>query len=794
MKPSKRLLGGMLAALRGYWRRLGRRSKRLLLLCALVLALLDSLFPPPLPPAEAGVIVLARDGTPLRSWPGADGVWRYPVRISDVSPLYLQAVQNYEDRWFRWHFGVNPFALARAGWQWLVNGRIISGGSTLTMQVARMLEPPPRNLWGKVRQIVRAVQLELHYSKDEILTLYLNQAPMGGIVEGVEMASRTYLGKPSRDLSMAEAAMLAALPQQPSRLRPDRYPQRAQQARDKILDRLEAFGVWSPADVQDARLEKVAARQISAHWMAPLAAQRLRSAARAKKRGRGLDGRLQTVQTTLDVEAQATVERLLQDRIEQLPAKVSMAALVMDSRTLEVLAYVGSADFNDNRRFAHVDMVQGVRSPGSTLKPFLYAMALDDGLIHSESLLTDVPQSFGGYAPGNFQASFSGPVSVSEALQRSLNVPAVQILDKVTPLRFSARLRMAGVRLRMPKGAEPNLSLILGGGSTTLEELVGAYRALAAGGLAGVPRLTPDAPRQESRLMSAGAAFIIRDILETGGHPDHPFVEGGSRPLAWKTGTSFGFRDAWALGVSGAYTVGVWVGRPDGTPNPGFFGANVAAPLLRDIVNGLPLTSMPRNRPATVTVGRICWPLGLSEEATAPELCNVHRTAWILNHTVPPTLNGALDNGLRQTIWVNTHNQRITPACADTTGASQQEAAFWPASLQPWLTPAQQAAENRYPWAAGCAQNGETGGLQISGLENNSVLRATPGKASAVINVTAVTPENEEVYWLLDGQWQKRAPGKSTQQFSVNEPGPHSLTVMNDSGGYARVAFFFKNR
>ncbi|WP_157271032.1 penicillin-binding protein 1C, partial [Azohydromonas aeria] len=606
-------------------------------------------FPPPIPRDAPGAVVVARDGTPLRTWPDGDGVWRQPVTPDEVSPLYLQALLGFEDRWFHWHPGVNPFALARAAGQWLRHGRIVSGGSTLTMQVARLIEPPSargsRSLRAKLRQVARALQLELRLSKREILTLYLNRAPMGGIVEGVEMASRGYLGRPALHLSAAEAALLAALPQAPSRLRPDRAPEAAQAARDKVLRRLQDNGTWDARTVADARLERVAVQPLRAQWLAPLAAERVRAQARAEGRratAGGTGGAAPVLRTTLSPELQAGVERLLLDRVDALPPRVSMAVLVMDNDTLELLAYAGSADFGDTRRAAHVDMARGVRSPGSTLKPFVYALALDDGLIHSESLLVDAPQSFGGYAPGNFQASFSGPVSAAEALQKSLNVPAVDLLERIGPQRFAATLRAGGLRLRMAPGAAPNLSLILGGAGTTLEELTGAYRALARGGLSGTPRLTPDAPRVEARLMSAGAAFIVRDILEGGGHPDRPFTE-GTRRLAWKTGTSFGFRDAWAVGVTERHTVGVWVGRPDGTPNPGFFGANTAAPLLRDIAALLPeadapAAGVPRLPPPGVAPLRSCWPLGLSAQATAPAHCLVQRTGWMLDGAAPPTL------------------------------------------------------------------------------------------------------------------------------------------------------------
>jgi penicillin-binding protein 1C len=732
---------------------MGRRRKVELLLAALLgaLLLLDLAFPPPLPADERGAVVLARDGTPLRTWPSADGVWRQPVTPEAVSPLYLQAVLGYEDRWFDWHPGVNPLALVRAAWQWLRHGQVVSGGSTLTMQVARIVDPPAerRSLKAKLRQVLRALQLELRLSKREILTLYLNHAPMGGIVEGVEMASRAYLGKASRTLSPAEAALLAALPQAPSRLRPDRAPQAAQAARDKVLARLATQGVWDKATVEDARVERVAVQAIRAQWLAPLAAERVRQTARAA-----------VLRTTLDTELQAGIERLLLDRVNTLPPKVSIAVLVMDNDSLEVLAYAGSADFNDRQRAAHVDMVRGVRSPGSTLKPFLYAMALDEGLIHAQSLLVDAPQSFGGYQPGNFQASFSGPVSASEALQRSLNVPAVDLLDRIGAARFNAQLRAGGVRLRMAKGAEPNLSLILGGAGTTLEELVGAYRALARGGVSGSPRLLPQAPRTEARLMSEGAAFIVRDILESGGHPDRPFTE-GTRRLAWKTGTSFGFRDAWAVGVTDEHTVGVWVGRPDGTPNPGFFGANTAAPLLQDVLSVLPrpVEARTRQRPASVSAATTCWPLGLRIESTAPEHCQRRLTGWVLQQTAPPTLP---DRGRSSGLLART--------C---TGDALK--AHWPVALAPWVDD-------------GDACQATPAMLRIQGLETRAVLKPVPGQHSVAVAVTAQgAPREQRLYWLVDGLQQRRAAAGQAVTLQFDQAGRHSVTVLDEQGRFHRI-------
>jgi penicillin-binding protein 1C len=820
-----------------------------LLLC--LFKALDLLFP--LHPAAfqgaatpGTLVVLAADGTPLRTWASTDGALRHPIQPEAVSPLYLEALRHYEDRWFDWHPGINPMAMLRALGQWAWHGRVVSGGSTLTMQVARILDmndatldpasgPAPRTVGTKLRQMARALQLEWHLSKREILTLYINHAPMGGQVQGIEMASRAYLGKPAASLSHAEAALLVALPQSPSRLRPDRAPGLAQTARDKVLTRMATLGVWPAATVADAKLERVFAPPLKARWLAPLAAERLRQTHLSNALGKPRAGAASSPSTsgspvmhsTLDAALQMRLEQVLLDRLNQLPPAVSVATLVVENDSLAVRGYAGSADFSDNQRAAHVDMVRGVRSPGSTLKPFLYAMALDEGLIHSESLLVDAPQNFGGYAPGNFQASFSGPVSVSEALQRSLNVPAVDLLERLGPARFAAHLRNAGLKLRLPAGATPNLSLILGGGSTTLEELVGAYTALARAGVAGQPRLTPDAPTVDTRLMSAGAAFIVREILENGGRPGAPFKDSGSR-VAWKTGTSFGFRDAWAIGVTDRYTLGVWVGRPDGTPNPGFFGANTAAPLVKDLLAALDTRASgtaPRAVPASVSAQDICWPLGLAASATPPEHCRQRRPAWTLDGTAPPTLPDRLQpTGLLDTAWVSRaphsglHTStaasssvkptvRLRPGCAPTRTGTEPTAnspppgppttvtlqaityARWPTLLQPWIEPAQRSDVERLPWGPPCRGATPARTLRISGLESGSVLRAAPGKTDITVQLQALGT-TEPVNWLLDGRLMgTTSPDASRFRLTLSGQGQHALTALDAAGQYQQVTF-----
>ena len=404
-----------------------------------VLWIADKLFPLPMPDEGMARVVLASDGTPLWRFADKQGVWRYPINIKQVSPFYIEALLTYEDRWFYDHPGINLIALGRAFWQNLTGGKIISGGSTLSMQVARLIDPHPRSYWGKIQQIFRTIQLEWHYSKDEILTFYLNRAPYGGTIEGIAAASWTYLGKPPNQLTRAEAALLAVLPQAPSRLRPDRYPQRAKLARDKVLDRLGDFAIWPKHIINEIKQENIFLAERQEPQMAPLLARRLYN-----------ENKTAVIETTIDVGLQRRLEDLLKSWQIKLPEYTSAAILIVDHQTMQVKAYIGSIDIQDEKRFGHVDMVTAIRSPGSTLKPFLYAMAMDEGLIHSESLLQDVPRRYGNYKPGNFSAGFIGPVSASEALAMSLNLTAVQLLEDYVPKRFYGDLKGAGVNLLLP--------------------------------------------------------------------------------------------------------------------------------------------------------------------------------------------------------------------------------------------------------------------------------------------------------------------------------------------------------
>ena len=766
-----------------------KRAGALLLVAVALAVVLDFLFPIPLPdPTSGSTVVLAQDGTPLRAFPDDDGVWRYPTKPEAVSPLYIEALLTYEDRWFYKHPGVNPFAIARAIGQAVVHRRLVSGGSTLTMQVARILDGTPHSTFGKLKQMLRALQLEAHLSKREILTLYLDRAPFGGTIEGVEAASWAYLGKPASRLSRAEAALLAVLPQMPSRLRPDRNADAARVARDKVLDRMAALRVWSPAEVRDARIESVAARALQPPLTAALLAERLHEERPRERR----------ITTTIDAELQHALEARVGDYLARLPERTSAALLVVDNATLEARAYVGSAVFGDEARLGHVDMVRAWRSPGSTLKPFLYGLALDDGLIDSESLLVDAPQSFGTYRPGNFDMAYNGPVGAAQALRLSLNVPAVDLLDRVGPARFTARLANAGLDVRLPRGMAPNLSVILGGAGVRMEDLVGAYVALNRGGVGGRVRYVGDDAKIERRVLSDGAAWIVRDILEANPRPGYApgTFDPGSRPrVAWKTGTSYGFRDAWAVGATRKYTVAVWIGRPDGTPLPGQYGAVTALPLMFQIVDSLPRTSVsatPEPPPASVSEVDVCWPLGLAFDPVHPDLCHSKRTAWVLNGVVPPTLPER-----DATTWSagTTHlrvdaktDERLSASC-ERNDAVEKDIARWPALAYPWLSRDVRRRASLPPLAAGCAPDGleATQPIRIDGVADHAAIARAPNSDKPAIVRLRALGASGEVLWLVNGKLEGQTRGGGPFEHAFAEIGDQTITALAASGNYAQL-------
>ena len=517
-------------------------------------------------------LVTDRDGRLLRPFITRDGYWRLPVTSDDVDPRFLAMLLAYEDKRFYEHHGVDPRALVRAAWQAVTHGHVVSGGSTLTMQVARLLEPrPERSFTDKLAEMVRAVQLERRLSKKQILDLYLALAPYGGNVEGTRAAALAYFGKEPKRLSTAESALLVALPQAPETRRPDRFPKGAIAARNRVIALLHGAGIINADQAQAAAAEAAPKGRLAFPMLAAHVAERL---ARQAPQG-------SVQQTTIARDLQASLETLARDHALAVGSGVAAAILVIDNRTGEVRAHVGGTGYFDTVRAGQMDLAQALRSPGSTLKPFIYGLAFEDGLVHPETLIDDRAVRYGAYAPENFDDSFHGTVTVRTALQQSLNVPALQILNAVGPDRLMARLANAGVKLVLPENAGPGLAIGLGGAGIRLTDLAALYVALARGGEpVQLSWQTADErnARALRRLFEPNATWMIGDVLK--GAPTPQNAIGGQ--IAFKTGTSYGYRDAWAVGYDGANTIAVWVGRPDGAAVPGVIGRLAAAPILFD--------------------------------------------------------------------------------------------------------------------------------------------------------------------------------------------------------------------
>lgn len=582
-----------------------RRKSALALMAGLVLTggamggfeWADRAFPPPLETAgTVSVEVLDARGELLRAFATREGRWRLETKAADVDPQFVRMLVAYEDQRFWQHGGVDLLALGRASLQFITNGRIVSGASTLSMQVARLIEPrEERSLAAKARQLFRALQIERRLSKEEILDLYLTHAPYGGNLEGVRAASLAYFGKEPRRLTVAEAALLVALPQLPEHRRPDRHPQAAHAARERVLGRMAVAAVIGEGEAERAGIEKIPERRLAMPALAAHLADAARKADPAKDRHR----------TTLSRRVQEGLETVARDAAAKLGPKVSVAMIMADARSGDVLAEVGSADYFNPARSGWIDMTRIERSPGSTLKPFIYGLGFEEGLVSQETIIEDRPADFFGYRPRNFDMNYQGDVSVRQALQLSLNVPAVRLLDSVGPSRLMVRFRRAAVRPVLPAGEAPGLAIGLGGLGMTLTDLVQLYAALAN---RGKPVRLGDGIRATPEVMEAGpvidpvAAWHVSDIL-SGVIPP-----AGSRQkgIAYKTGTSYGYRDAWSIGYDGRHVLGVWVGRADNAAIPGLTGYGSAAPILFEAFakSGMTITALPRAPAGAVRIAQ----------------------------------------------------------------------------------------------------------------------------------------------------------------------------------------------
>jgi penicillin-binding protein 1C len=591
----------------------GYRTPKILAILLLPF-LLDYLFPFPHAKLRrpSATIVYDRDGNPLRVFLPVDDKYRFPIKLDEVPPELIRALIASEDRHFFHHPGVDPVAMLRATWSNIRARRVVSGASTIPMQIARMAEPRRRSLGAKAIEAFRAMQLTAYYSKRELLEIYINLAPYGSNIEGIGAASFFYFAKEPCRLSLGEIALLTTLPRSPNRYDPFRDPHAARHARDRVLAQLHDRGAFTEREIHEARRQQLpgARRRIpftAPHWC-ELAKRESPSSAR--------------LHTTLDPRVQRIAQQRVTARAAELRSRniENAAVVIIDNSTREVHALVGSADFFDPHYDGQNNGAIARRSPGSALKPFLFAKAIDDGRLIPETYLLDIPTDYSGYVAENYDGTYRGRVTARDALVQSLNAPAVRLVSELGVDSFLTTLRHGGLRTLDRPSSHYGLPLILGAGEVRLLDLTNLYATLAEGGVHRPVRLFRSSvpPTRGERLFSAEATAIITEVLCELRRPDMPQgweLTTDTPRIAWKTGTSYGHRDAWSIGFSSRYTIGVWIGNFDGHGVKGLSGSEDAAPLLFDLFRAIDPTSVRRRTPPRIEAIDVC---ALSHQLPTP--------------------------------------------------------------------------------------------------------------------------------------------------------------------------------
>ena len=722
-------------------------------------------------------LVLDRHGEPLRLLTAEDGRYRLFTPLEDIASDAQRATLLYEDRRFHSHLGVDPAALLRAAWTTYVQRSRPVGASTITMQLARLrFGLNTRSPAGKLTQILRALQIERHYDKAEILEAYLNLAPYGGAIEGIGTASRIYFDKPASALSVGEALALAVIPQNPSK----RFPATTSGRRHLLAARERLLAMWqasgdpaleapAPTFRSPAELPFSAPHFVRDH-LPPSAPPRLR--------------------TTLDRPLQTLLERRIQEHVER-HGRIGIhnaAALLVDHRSMDVLALVGSASFFAEAIDGQVNGVRARRSPGSTLKPLLYALALDAGQIHPMTLLADAPRRYAAYTPENFDRGFLGPVFARDALIHSRNVPAVSILAEFGVPRFRDWLAEAGVRHLRP-AQELGLALALGAGETTMVELVRLYALLANGGvwrdIRTVAEQRPATP--DHRLLSAEASFLVLDMLEDVPRADAtPLQRQQHGAIAWKTGTSFGYRDAWTVGLAGPYVLAVWVGNFDGTANPAFVGRTAAAPLFLDIADSLLADiepALPRSA-AGLNLRRVevCAPTGDLPGRHCPRTVR----SWFI-----PGVSPIKVSSVHRPVRVDARTG-LRSCRASTEGTREEVHEFWPSDLEAVFRRAGIAIRKPPPWAPECgldttAASGHAPRIVSPQPTLTYHAPPTPDEDGSVLFAATTDADVRRLFWFVNGALVAEV-GPHEQYFWTPRSGRFSVRAVDDSGRAAAVS------
>lgn len=723
--------------------------------------------------ARDSVVVLYADRSVAHVFLSDDERWRIEAPLDEVDPRYVEALVALEDQRFWWHPGVDPVAVVRAGVDNLAAGRVVSGASTLTMQLVRVLEPRPRTLRSKAIEALRALQLELVLSKEEVLTAYLAYVPYGRNLEGIEAASLSMFGHRADVLAPHEMAVLLAVPQDPN----GRYPHPGHSvalrtARDRIAGRLLAAGQLRPlgaeaspeAVLQSVRAATVPPALIPMPREIPHAAGWMRRQSAARR-----------IHTTLDRGAQGVARRALQRTADEGRRQGihNGAVVVIDHHTAEIVALVGNLDFWDDAHGGQIAAFAEPRSPGSTLKPFLYGMGIDRGEVLPEHLVPDVPVRWGAYAPDNYDGTFSGMVSLESALSQSLNVPFVDLLAQLGTESFVGLLRDAGVRSLDPTPGHYGLSLVAGGIELSALELAGLYTALAHDGLARPLRWRAGAaPGVGLPILSPGAAWLTRRTLRMRDRPDFPSrgrFSSLSRDIHWKTGTSYGHRDAWAAGSDRRWTAVVWLGNLDRSTSRALVGAPAAGPILFDVLEGLPDEPAEDLRPGALVDVEVC---SLSGRVPGPD-CPHHSTASALAHRVPSE-----PCALHERIEVDTvSGRRVRPGCRGGAQIEERVVVVWPAAVRRWLDDARPLP----PLDPACASVASTEPPRIVSPADGTVARLIAGLDADDQELRLEADADGEVSWFVDGRWLGRVPSGEAVWWTPSR-GAHRLVAQDAAG------------
>jgi penicillin-binding protein 1C len=753
---------------------------------ALLAAVLASCRLWPHPPLRAAlpssVAVYDAQGRLLRLTLASDDRYRVWISLEDIAPSVVDGVLLHEDQWFRWHPGVNPYGLLRGAWVTYVRHGDPQGGSTITMQLARLLwRLDTRTPLGKLRQIGRALQLEAFHSKHDILEAYLNFAPYGRNIEGVGAASLVYFDKPPARLNLPEALTLAVLPQDPNR-RPVSAPAGAviNPALARARNRL--FEAWVRAHPGDAALRPLFALPLGMRPLSQLPFEAPHAVEEALRARRLDGGQTHALTLTIDLDLQHSLERHVRRYVERNDARGirNASAILLDTRDMGIKALIGSAGYGNAAIEGQVDGTQAKRSPGSTLKPFIYALGFDQGVLHPQTVLRDVPTAFGPYTPENFDGRFLGPVTATEALVRSRNVPAVWVASQLSQPSFYQFLRSAGIS-RMASEQHYGLALVLGGGEVTMQELAGLYAMLANRGDLRPLRLLADAPSTPgTRLLSEEASFMVMDMLRQNPRPDEASGAQPARlPVYWKTGTSWAFRDAWTAGAFGPYVLVVWVGNFDGSGNPAFVGIDAAAPLFFQMVDALqaerPRLAEPiRHMPANLKRVPIC----LASGDLPNQWCPQRGLTWFIPGRSPIRVS-------------NVHRPVVIdeatghPACPPYAGKRTHVEVFefWPSDLQRVFA---QAGMPRRPPPRNdaCVDAGRPDGdpPRITSPLRGSLytLRLKDHGQAPIAFAATADADVRMLYWFVDDAYVGRAAPSAPVAWQPHGAGHYRIRVVDD--------------